>query len=205
MERNFAAALEHVLKHEGGYVNHPKDPGGATNMGITIHTARRLGIDVDGDGDTDIVDIKKLTKKDAAKVYRSEYWNKVKGDSLPNGVDYAVFDFAVNSGVSRASKFLQHVVGAKPDGRIGQKTLAAVANHDPKFVITQLCNDRLEWLRRLKTFKTFGKGWTRRVNGVLAQAKAMAIDAPTPPKRPASQSIISMLIDLVLKLVGMKK
>jgi hypothetical protein len=95
---NFERAMPLVLRHEGGFVNHPKDPGGATNLGVTIGTARRLGIDVDGDGDTDIIDIKLLKPKDAAKVYRAEYWNKVKGDQLPSGVDYAVFDFAVNSG-----------------------------------------------------------------------------------------------------------
>ncbi|KGM38762.1 hypothetical protein JY97_14820 [Alkalispirochaeta odontotermitis] len=209
MKRNFAAALEYVLKHEGGYVNHPKDPGGATNMGVTIGTAKRLGIDVDGDGDTDIVDIQKLTKKDAAKVYRAQYWNKVKGDSLPSGVDYAVFDFAVNSGVSRAAKFLQHVVGAKPDGRIGPKTLALVAAYDPNKLITRLCNDRLEWLRRLKTFKTFGKGWTRRVNGVLVEAQAMTVVAEiakdaAKPKR----SLIAELLAFILSIItsfGAKK
>ena len=132
MDRNFERALLLVLKHEGGFVNHPKDPGGATNLGVTIGTAKRLGIDVDGDGDTDILDIKKLKPSDAAKVYRAEYWNKIKGDHLPSGVDYAVFDFAVNSGPGRAAEYLQAIAGVAQDGAIGPQTVAAVTKLDPE-------------------------------------------------------------------------
>lgn len=189
---NFSSALSAVLKHEGGFVNHPADPGGATNLGVTIGTARRLGIDVDGDGDTDIIDIKLLKPSDAAKVYRAEYWNKVRGDDLPSGVDYAVFDFSVNSGVSRAAKYLQALVGVAQDGVIGPKTLAAVAAYDPAKLVERLCDRRMTFLRNLKHWSTFGRGWTSRVEGVRELAKKMAAqpghppvtDTPRPTQRP---------------------
>lgn len=178
MKANFDRALSEVLRHEGGFSNHPADPGGATNLGITIGTARRLGIDVDGDGDTDILDIKRLRIEDAAKVYRAEYWNKIDGDYLPSGVDFAVFDFAVNSGVSRASRFLQQQLGVTVDGIIGPKTVEAAQRIDPAIVINGLCDRRMAFLRGLKTFGTFGKGWTRRVTEVRGVALAMAKAAP---------------------------
>lgn len=207
---NFAAALAGVLEHEGGFVNHPADPGGATNLGVTLGTARRLGIDVDGDGDTDIIDIKLLKPADAAKVYRSEYWNKVRGDDLPSGVDYAVFDFAVNSGPSRAAKYLQALVGVAQDGAIGPKTLAAVEAYDPAKLVDRLCDRRMTFLRNLSHWATFGKGWTRRVEGVRVVAKEMAAQgakpstAPVPPDAPAKPpSGISAPAIAVLVLVAL--
>jgi len=186
MESNFQRSLTAVLAHEGGYVNHPRDPGGATNLGVTIGTAKRLGLDVDGDGDTDIVDIKLLKPADAGKVYRAEYWNRVKGDQLPAGVDYAVFDFAVNSGVSRASIYLQEIVGVAPDGRIGPLTLQAVEQWDSVALVEALCGKRMSFLKRLSTWSTFGKGWSSRVTGVLRLAKDMAITMPAKPSKPAA-------------------
>lgn len=190
MERNFAAALKHVLAHEGGYVNHPDDPGGPTNKGITIATFRRY---VDPSGTVD--DLKNITAQQVAEVYRRQYWNAVKGDDLPDGVDYAVFDFAVNSGPSRSAKFLQRVVGAAVDGKIGQKTIIAARELSASAVIRALCRDRMDFLRALKTWKKFGKGWQRRVNEVELVALQMASAAPparsepvpapvTPPKAP---------------------
>lgn len=178
MKANFDAALREVLRHEGGFVNHPADPGGATNLGITIGTARALGIDVDGDGDTDILDIKKLRISDAAKVYRAHYWDKIDGDYLPSGVDFAVFDFAVNSGVGRASRFLQQCLGVGVDGDIGPKTVEAAQKMDAAMLINALCDRRMAFLRSLKTFGTFGKGWTRRVKEVRAFSLDLAKDAP---------------------------
>lgn len=173
MDSNFPQAFKRVLKHEGGFVNHPADPGGATNLGITIGTARRYGVDMDGDGDTDIIDIKKLTPEKAGEIYLGEYWAKVKGDLLPSGVDYAVFDFAVNSGVDRASRYLQAVVGAAQDGNIGPATIAAVKADGPEAIINDLCNKRLAFMKGLKTWSTFGKGWSSRVEGVRKAAMAM--------------------------------
>jgi lysozyme family protein len=180
MNRNFERAVSLVLQHEGGYVDHARDPGGATNLGITIGTARRLGIDVDGDGDTDKVDIRLLKPADAAKVYRVEYWNKVRGDDLPDGLDYAVFDYAVNSGPGRAARELQRIVGVPADGEIGPVTLAAVQERNAADLVERLCDERLDFLRRLNTWDTFGKGWTSRVHGVLEHALLMAV-SPAPP------------------------
>lgn len=178
MKRNFERSLSAVLAHEGGYINHRADPGGPTNLGVTLGVAKRLGIDVDGDGDTDIIDIKLLKPADAAKVYRHEYWDKVRGDDLPDGVDYAVFDFAVNSGVSRSAKFLQTIVGVQTDGKIGPDTLEAVANVPRTKIITELCNRRQAFLERLGTFATFGKGWTARVKSVRTLATQLATQGP---------------------------
>ena len=177
MEFNFPEALRLVLKHEGGYVNHPADPGGATNLGITIGTAKRYGVDMDGDGDTDIVDMKKLTVPAASKIYKGEYWDRVAGDLLPSGLDYAVFDFGVNSGTSRAAKYLQAVLGVTQDGQIGAKTLAALEGKNPYTIIGQLCDNRLAFLKNLGTWKTFGKGWGNRVAGVKSAALAMSAKA----------------------------
>lgn len=174
MNSNFNEALSLVLKHEGGFVNHPADPGGATNLGITIGTAKRYGIDMDGDGDTDIIDMKKLTVAAASKIYRGEYWNKVGGDLLPSGLDYAVFDFGVNSGVSRAAKFLQGLLGVTQDGAIGPKTVAATEGKNVADLINKLCDNRLAFMKSLSTWKTFGKGWSSRVAGVRTAALAMA-------------------------------
>jgi len=160
MLTNYTRALPLILKHEGGFVNHPKDPGGATNKGVTIGTLKRLGIDVDGDGDSDIVDLRNLRQSDVERVYKLFYWDAVKADQLPSGVDYAVADFAVNSGPSRAAQHLQRIVGVTADGDIGPKTLAAVAKRDPGDLVNALCDSRLRFMRGLKTWPTFGKGWS---------------------------------------------
>jgi len=192
MNRNFARALALVLKHEGGFVNHPKDPGGATNKGITIANYRRY---VKSNGT--IADLKRISDADVAKVYKERYWDAVRGDELPSGIDYAVFDFAVNSGPSRSAKFLQSVLGVPQDGEIGPVTMAKARGAKPDFVVIQLCNKRLAWLKRLKTFTVFGKGWERRVNEVKAASLGMAGNqapdpakpnpAPTKPVTPQSQ------------------
>lgn len=172
MKKNYRAALMRVLAHEGGYVDHPLDPGGATNLGITRRTLaawrgirpwRKLPKS----------EVRALTRREAGRIYRARYWDSVCSDKLPAGVDYAVFDYAVNSGVARAAKALQHAVGAKLDGIVGPMTLAAVARHHPKTVIRRLVARRMSFLQRLRSWKTFGRGWTSRVNGVLAGALEM--------------------------------
>lgn len=166
----FDQALPLVLVHEGGYVNHPKDPGGATMKGVTQATydgwRAKQGLPAQP--------VRNITPEEVSAIYRRDYWDKVKGDDLPAGVGYAVFDFAVNSGVSRASRFLQKVVGVAQDGVIGPATIAAVKALPPVTVIDRLCDDRMAFLRGLGTFSTFGKGWTRRVTDVRSHAKEMA-------------------------------
>lgn len=162
-------AIPRILEHEGGYVDHPRDPGGATNKGITIATFRAY---IKPNGAKE--DLKRLTTEQATVVYKRQYWDAVMADSLPVGVDYAVADFAVNSGPSRAAKYLQAVVGVSQDGRIGPQTLAAVNRMDSAKIINTLCDNRMAFLRRLKTWPSFGKGWTRRVEGVRRAALADA-------------------------------
>ena len=161
----FEEALEHVLKHEGGFVNHPKDPGGMTNLGVTKKVWDEwIGRESSED------EMRNLKPEDVAPLYKKMYWDRVKGDDLPSGVNYCVFDAAVNSGTGRAAKWLQEAVGAVPDGAIGAKTLANVAAHDADSLVNAYCDVRLNFLKSLKTFDTFGKGWSRRVEGVRQTA-----------------------------------
>jgi lysozyme family protein len=205
MNRNFRRSLAHVLKHEGGFVNHPRDPGGATNKGVTIATYRRY-IKPNGT----VRDLRAITDAEVAKVYKEHYWDAVAGDLLPDGVDFAVFDFAVNSGPSRAIRHLQSAAGVEADGKLGQLTMSAVEARVPQTLIERICDSRMGFLRGLKTWSTFGKGWTRRVEEVRAQAKAMIADKPPiedakpkPPKPiiPPHRSMWSVLIEAILKLI----
>lgn len=170
----FERCLDEVLKHEGGYVDHPRDPGGATNLGVTLNTARRAGLDVDGDGDVDKIDVRNLRPRDVRPVYRKSYWLAAGCDQLQPGVDLMVFDLAVNSGVGRAAKFLQESVGVDADGKIGPITLGAARRLPASELVLRLRNRRERFYRGLSTFDTFGKGWMRRLNEVSAKAEMWA-------------------------------
>ena len=157
MKENFHHCMEMLLHHEGGYVWHPDDPGGETNHGVTRSVYEEyIGRPVE-DGE-----MKRLTQEDVYPIYQKNYWNRIKGDELPSGVDWAVFDWCVNSGVGRSAKALQKIIGATQDGGIGPKTLATLAQHDPKEIIEKMHDERQNFYEGLSTFKTFGKGWTRR-------------------------------------------
>ncbi|MBT3202841.1 MAG: hypothetical protein HOM14_09070 [Gammaproteobacteria bacterium] len=169
MKRSFKNALKHVLVHEGGWADHPNDPGGATMKGVTLNTYRRHY----GSSKTK-QDLRNIPDNELAEIYRSGYWDKCHCDDLPKGLDYAVFDAAVNSGPGRSAKWLQAAVGAKQDGGIGPKTLAKVSEHDPVKVTDDICDLRLTFLRSLDNWATFGRGWNRRVEGVRTTAIAMA-------------------------------
>jgi len=165
MRENFEKSLVELLKHEGGYVNHPRDPGGRTNLGVTQ--------DVWEDWIDRAVteeNMRALTPAKVAPLYRDMYWDRIKGDKLPGGVDCCVFDAAVNSGVFRATKWLQVTVGAVPDGVIGEQTLRQVALTNPQMLIDKYSANRLAFLQKLATWPTFGKGWERRVEEVRATA-----------------------------------
>lgn len=169
MRENFAHSLARVLKHEGGYVNRPDDPGGMTNLGVTRTTwARWKGRAVSEQ------EMRDLTPEKVEPLYRERFWDAVSGDDLPSGLDHATFDFAVNSGPGRAARTLQLLVGAAPDGQIGPKTLRLLADEDAAVVARELCDARLRWLQNLPTFRTFGRGWTARVNAVRDEAVEMA-------------------------------
>ena len=164
---SYKPSLSMVLAHEGGFVDHPKDPGGPTNQGITqrVYDAYRK---VKG---LALQSVKLITSIEVADIYQRQYWKLVRGDSLPAGLDYAVFDFAVNSGVSRAVRYLQRLVGVNDDAVIGDGTLGATyeaAKANEEMLIINYCANRLQFLKSLATFPTFGKGWTRRVIGNTA-------------------------------------
>jgi lysozyme family protein len=169
MNANFPKALAAVLVHEGGYVNNPKDPGGMTNLGCTKTVwEEHCGHPVDEKA------MRALTPNDVGPLYKNKYWDKVKGDDLPAGVDYVVFDAAINSGPGRAAKWLQACVNVYADGVIGDKTIQAVRNKDPKELINDYCAYRLAYLKMLQTWNTFGRGWERRVKEVNATALSMS-------------------------------
>ena len=168
MKHNFAEALQKLLVHEGNFVNHPKDPGGMTNLGVTKAVWEEwVGHPVDEK------QMKALTPVIVAPLYRAKYWDKIKGDDLPTGVDYVVFDAAVNSGPGRAAKWLQACVGVEPDGGIGPKTLAAVDAFEGDLV-EDYGKRRLSFLMDLPHWPTFGKGWSRRVAEVQKTGLDMA-------------------------------
>lgn len=173
-QERFDRCLKALLRHEGGYVDHPRDPGGATNLGITLGTAKAWRLDVDGDGDVDKNDVRLLTPETAAPVYRQGYWLACACDKLPAGLDYMVFDLAVNSGTDRAKRYLQTAAGAVVDGKIGPKTLEAVAKVGPARMIDRMSGRREAFYRSLPTFPTFGKGWLRRLNEVTVTALGWA-------------------------------
>lgn len=164
---NLAACLKVTLSHEGGWSDHPSDPGGATMKGVTIGRYRQYYPKATK------ADLRNISDADLQKIYRNDYWMPVKGDSLPYGVDLATFDFGVNSGPSRAARYLQWVVGTKQDGIVGPETLKATILADGKKVIQSLCGKRLSFVQGLSTFKVFGKGWSRRIADVEAKAVAM--------------------------------
>jgi hypothetical protein len=172
MRENFKSSLAQVLKYEGGYSNHPRDPGGATMKGVTqrVYDAWRRKHSLAPRS------VRYLEQSELEAIYKHDYWDKVHGDDLPSGVDLAVFDLAVNSGVSRAAKMLQACVGVAQDGIIGPATLAAV-RHNPRCHIS-LCDHRLAFLQRLGTWSTFGRGWGARVADVKKKCCKLADSPP---------------------------
>lgn len=174
MKANFQKALKAVLVHEGGWSNHKDDPGGATMQGVTqrVYDAFRAKSGAAKRS------VKLMDKAERDTIYKEQYWDAVKGDQLPAGVDYVVFDGAVNSGPVRAIKWLQQSLkgyhGAI-DGQIGLGTLQALSADDNNdALIDRMCDRRMAFLKALGTWSVFGAGWTKRVAGVRAMGKAMA-------------------------------
>ncbi len=172
---SFRAALARVLVHEGGYVNHPRDPGGATNQGITQRTygayRRSKG--------APLRSVRQMAAAERDAIYRRQYWDPTKADKLPVGVDYVVFDGAVNSGPKQSIKWLQRALGSayrgEIDGVAGLATMAALEeteNHDA--LIDRICDRRMSYLRALDTWGDFSGGWTKRVANVRAVGRAEA-------------------------------
>lgn len=182
MKSNFEKALATVLVWEGGYVNDPRDPGGATMRGVTQKVYDRYRQQRGGV----TKDVRYIDEAELRDIYKAQYWDLIAGDALPSGVDLVVFDYAVNSGATRAGRALQQVCGVRVDGNVGLSTAAAAKAMDAEKLIDGICDERLTFMRRLKTFATYGKGWTRRVEGIRKQALAMttmqvAMFAELPP------------------------
>jgi lysozyme family protein len=163
-------ALRRLLAHEGGYVNHPSDPGGPTNFGITLADYRRYR-----KPDATAADVRAMKVGDANAIYRAKYWNAQRCDQLPPGVDYSIFDYGVNSGTGRSGKVLRRVLGlSDKTSVVNDEVLRAVGKRDPKALIAAINDERLAFLKHLKTWPVFGAGWSRRVAGVRSVSLRMA-------------------------------
>lgn len=184
---SYDQALTRLLKDEGGYTDHPSDPGGPTNFGITLADARRYW-----KGNATAADMRAMPQSAARKIYREHYWDAMRCDELPAGVDYAVFDYGVNSGVGRAGKVLRRTLGLSDRTSIvSDDVIAAAGRSMPGDLVIALCAERLAFLKTLKTFPVFGRGWTARVSGVRVAALAMAQRRQPPPvaARPSGASL----------------
>jgi len=178
MQDNFEKSLELILHHEGGFVDHPEDPGGATNKGITLDTysgylGRKATVD----------ELKNIPDDHVKDIYKNNYWDRVKGDDLPAGLDLCLFDWAVNSGFKRPARIFQNIVGVTEDGYIGNKTLEACENilrvgffkyGTPTTMIKKITEERETFYKGLKHFDTFGKGWLRRNEETKSEAIKLA-------------------------------
>ena len=172
MNANFDMSFDRVMQSEGGYVWDKDDAGGETNLGVTIGAwGAYLGRAIQPG------EMKALTKDAVKPFYKQMYWDKVRGDDLPVGVDYAVFDFAVNAGTSRAAKFLQRAVGAVDDGAIGPGTMALVAKITPGKLLENFAEQKEAFYNTLAeknpTQQKFLKGWLNRVASVQTAATSM--------------------------------
>ena len=177
----YGEALRRLLAHEGGYTNHPSDPGGPTNFGITIHDYRKYVMP-----NASAADVRAMTLAVAKDIYRQKYWQALRCDDLPAGVDYAVFDYGVNSGVARSGKVLRRVLHLDDTSHAVTDGVIAVARaRDPADVIAAICDERLAFLKRLKTWPVFGAGWGRRVAEVRSAALTMAKAEPAIPNEGA--------------------
>jgi lysozyme family protein len=186
----FDRAIKPVLVHEGGKVDHPRDPGGRTNQGVTqkVYNAWRLN------GKLPIRDVYLMETPERDAIYRTQYWDAIKGDLLPEGVGYVVLDGAVHSGSKQSIKWLQRALGplydGKVDGVLGELTLEAVQSvNDYDALISRIIQRRMAFLQALKTWKTFGRGWSRRVADVLARGQAWATGSvgPVPTYIPGAE------------------
>ena len=169
MKNNFDKCLHMLLEHEGGYVNNVHDKGGMTNLGVT----KRVYDKWIGRESTE-QEMRDLTPDDVAPIYKKNYWDRVKADQLPSGLDWACFDWAVNSGSGRPAKAVQRAVGATQDGAIGNQTLGLIAEKDPKFIIDYVYTVRQAFYESLDDYKHFGRGWSRRNTETLHQAMKMS-------------------------------
>lgn len=185
------AAIRALLASEGGYVNHPDDPGGPTRWGITLADARRYW-----KADATANDVQRIPEVVARRIYRERYWNALRCDDLSDGVDFAVFDYGVNSGIGRAGQVLRRVLGLRATSSVvDDDVVAAVRGSDAVKIITAICDERMAFLRSLKTFPVFGRGWTRRVAHVRNVSLAIHSGAASAPAPKPSQGRAVLPVD----------
>jgi len=168
MQSNWDNAFKMMLSSEGGYVNHPSDPGGMTNLGVT----KRVWEEWVG-RESNEKEMRSLTPEMVEPLYKRKFWDAVRGDELPAGISYLIFDFAVNAGVGRSIKTLQSAIGVTPDGGFGPMTMAAVQAVDPVELVEKFSQAKEDFYRSLNTFETFGKGWLNRVAAVKVKATSL--------------------------------
>lgn len=180
----YEVALQRLLAHEGGYTNHPSDPGGPTNFGITIYDYRKYI-----KPDAIAADVRVMKLSDAKSIYRAKYWDSQCCDDLEPGVDYAIFDYGVNSGIGRSGRVLRRILKMSDQSSEITREVVELANAMPAAdLVNDICDERLAFLQRLKTWPVFGKGWGRRVAEVRAYGLSIAYDVPlvnAPPIVPA--------------------
>lgn len=206
----FPRAFALLKVHEGGYSDHPQDPGGATMKGVTQRTydayRRRQK--------QPTRHVKQITNAEVERIYRGQYWHAVKAEDLPEGVAYCVFDAAVNSGPARAVKWLQSVTGAQVDGIAGNETISKACDMSPAVLINAYCDKRLAFMKRLKHWSAFKNGWSRRVHEVRAQAiewahnNAIATDITAEPQAKADGpegGWLAALVNAILSIFGKGK
>jgi lysozyme family protein len=169
MTKNFRDCLELVLKHEGGFVNHPKDPGGITNLGVT----KRVWEEWIGHPATE-KDMRELTPALVAPMYEMRYWRTSYCEKLPRGLDLLVFSMAVNAGAGRSVKLLQDAIGVVADGVIGPNTMAKINEANVETLIDKFSEARTAYYKGLKLFPVFGRGWVARTDKERLEALQLA-------------------------------
>lgn len=168
MTGNFKECLALVLKSEGGFVNHPSDPGGMTNLGVT----KRVWQEYTGH-EADEKEMRSLTPEKVAPLYEQRYWRPTYCEVLPRGLDLLIFSMGINGGPGRAIKLLQQSIGCVPDGVIGPRTMELVKSSNVTELIAKYSDARRDYYKSLKTFPVFGKGWLARVDREESEALQM--------------------------------
>ena len=155
---DFERAFDLLITHEGGFSNHPDDPGGATMYGVTEVVARAEGY---------TGPMRELSLDFAKQVYRKRFWDACRCDQMPDVIRYPLFDAAVNSGPSQAIKWLQVAVGVKADGVIGPITQQTVNVLPAQVTRQKMIGNRLRFMTNLNNWPSFSKGWARRIAAIL--------------------------------------
>jgi lysozyme family protein len=186
MKSTYDICLPLLLGHEGGYTNDVRDPGGPTNFGITIVDYRKYI-----KPDATPADVRAMSIEQAKRIYRARYWDVQRCDELPAGVDYAIFDYGVNSGIGRSGKVLRRLLNVPGNANtVEDAVIAAALASDAATLVEAICGERLRFLQSLKTWSAFGTGWARRVKAVQSAALAMAAQAPKPVREAGRAAMI---------------